>query len=421
MAVLTGVIADDFTGATDIASFMSEQGWRVALLPGIPGPADKWGEEADAIVISLKSRSLPADEACQQARQCYQWLRNQAGARQIYFKYCSTFDSTAEGNIGPVSDCLLQETDAPFVVHCPALPQNGRTVVHAHLFVNGLLLNESGMENHPLNPMTDANLVRLLAAQTATQIGRIDIAAVQSGPAAIAARLSHCEATGDKHIIIDTLTPDDLLNIAQAVQPLPLLAGGSGLGGALAAIIPGTRNGIARNVFPSSRKTVILSGSCSSMTLRQVRAYQTRAAALALDIARCLSDEERYTDELTQWAMSQVHAPLAPLLFATLPPEQLTAIQQRYGDHVASQAVERTFARLTQKLHLAGVNTFIVAGGETSGTVVESLQVKRLTVGDAIAPGVPWVFTDDNSLALALKSGNFGDEDFFFKAQEYAQ
>jgi uncharacterized protein YgbK (DUF1537 family) len=157
------------------------------------------------------------------------------------------------------------------------------------------------------------------------------------------------------------------------------------------------------------------------MTLRQVRAYQTRAAALALDIARCLSDEERYTDELTQWAMSQVHAPLAPLLFATLPPEQLTAIQQRYGDHVASQAVERTFARLAQKLHLAGVNTFIVAGGETSGTVVESLLVKRLTVGDAIAPGVPWVFTDDNSLALALKSGNFGDEDFFFKAQEYAQ
>ena len=420
MAVVTGVIADDFTGATDIASFMTEQGWRVALLPGMPEKAQRWDEDVNAIVISLKSRSLPASDAIRQAVDCCQWLQEQVGAKQIFFKYCSTFDSTPQGNIGPVSDALLAATRAPYIVHCPALPQNGRTVVHGHLFVNGVLLNESGMEKHPLNPMTDASIVRLLAAQTPAQIGRIDLKTIQADAAAITASLHQRQTAGDKHIIVDTLTPADLLNIARALQHAPLLAGGSGLGGALAAMAPTADNKPHAGVFPTAPRAVVLSGSCSSMTLRQVNAYKTRAAAMPLDIARCVAGDEHYIDHLTQWAMSHIADPLAPLLYATLAPEELKAVQQRYGEQLASQAVERTFARLALKLRDAGVNTFIVAGGETSGTVVEALHIKRLTVGRAIAPGVPWVFAAGNTVALALKSGNFGSDDFFFNAQEYA-
>lgn len=416
MTVITGVIADDFTGATDIASFMAEQGWRVALLPGMPDMAQCWNEEVDAIVISLKSRALPAEEAVAQSLACSRWLRQNAGVRQIYFKYCSTFDSTPAGNIGPVSDALMNDIQAPLIVHCPALPQNGRTVVHGHLFVNGVLLNESGMEKHPLNPMTDASVPRLLAAQTANTVGHIALNTIRSGVEAVTHALNRSQAEGVRHVIVDTLDESDLRTLARALYDFPLLAGGSGLGGALAASAGGQPI-VSRHRFPSPAKAVVFSGSCSAMSNRQVNRYKARAASCLLDVARCLTDSESYSDALSAWAMAHIDDPLAPLIYATQPPEALRRIQQEYGEQVASRAIERTFARLSVKLLAAGVNTFIVAGGETSGTVVEALQVNRLAVGRAIAPGVPWVFS--SGLALALKSGNFGDEDFFFTAQEY--
>lgn len=420
MPVTTGVIADDFTGATDIASFMAGQGWRVALLPGIPDASQGWDEEVDAIVISLKSRSLPASQAIAHSLHCWQWLQHIAGAQQIYFKYCSTFDSTPDGNIGPVSDALMNAMQAPCIVHCPALPQNGRTVIHGHLFVNGVLLNESGMEKHPLNPMTDANVMRLLAAQTPNAVGRIDLSTIQKGVEAVTHALSRCQAVGARHIIVDTFSEADLHTLASALHNVPLLAGGSGLGGALASCNTHKRGLPSGNPFPQPMKTVIFSGSCSTMSNRQVNRYKTQAATCLLDVARCLSDVERYSDELTCWAMAHIDDSLAPLIYATQPPDALRRIQQEYGEQQASQAIEHIFARLAVKLLSAGVNRFIVAGGETSGTVVEALQVKRLSVGKAIAPGVPWVFSTEPPLALALKSGNFGDEDFFFTAQEYA-
>lgn len=420
MAVTTGVIADDFTGATDIASFMAAQGWRVVLLPGMPEPDQRWDETADAIVISLKSRALAAELAVEQSLRCCQWLLNEAGAKQIYFKYCSTFDSTPKGNIGPVSDALMATLRAPFIVHCPALPQNGRTVVHGHLFVNGALLNESGMENHPLNPMTDANLCRLLAAQTANSVGRIDISTIQKGVEAVTHALNDLQDKGIRHVIVDTLSEADLNTLARVLKGAPLLAGGSGLGGALAASTPSQQTPVTPHAFCHSTKTVVFSGSCSAMSNRQVNVYKTRAASCLLDVSRCLNDRERYSDELTAWAMSHINDPLAPLLYATQPPEALKRIQQQFGEHQASQAIEQTFARLTVNLQAAGVNSFIVAGGETSGTVVEALNLRRLSVGEAIAPGVPWVWSAEPPLALALKSGNFGDEDFFFTAQESA-
>lgn len=416
MAVTTGVIADDFTGATDIASFMAEQGWRVALLPGMPDITQSWNEEVDAIVISLKSRALPAEQAVAQSLACARWLRQNAGVHQLYFKYCSTFDSTPAGNIGPVSDALMNDIQAPLIVHCPALPQNGRTVVHGHLFVNGVLLNESGMEKHPLNPMTDASVPRLLAAQTASPVGHIALNTIRSGVEAVTCALERYQIEGTRHVIVDTLDDTDLHTLAQALQEYPLLAGGSGLGGALAANAGG-HPVASPHRFPSPARAVVFSGSCSTMSNRQVNRYKAQAASCLLDVARCLSDTESYSDELSTWAMAHINDPLAPLLYATQPPEALQRIQQEYGEQAASRAIERTFARLSAKLLAAGVNTFIVAGGETSGTVVEALQVKRLAVGRAIAPGVPWVFS--SGLALALKSGNFGDEDFFFTAQEY--
>lgn len=417
MPIITGVIADDFTGATDIASFMADQGWRVVLLPGIPDEDQCWDEEADAIVISLKSRSLPSHLAIEQSLYCCQWLRNQAGVQQIYFKYCSTFDSTPAGNIGPVSDALMNAMQAPLIVHCPALPQNGRTVVHGHLFVNGVLLNESGMEKHPLNPMTDASVPRLLAAQTPNAVGNIDLNTIRSGVQAVTHSLASLKAEGKRHVIVDALNQTDLHTLAQTLHDYPLLAGGSGLGGALAANADAQQTSPPLD-FPHPVKAVIFSGSCSVMSNRQVNRYKTAAASHLLDVARCLSDVERYTDELSQWAMSHISDPRAPLIYATQPPDALKRIQLEHGERPASQAIEHTFARLSAKLQAAGVNTFIVAGGETSGTVMEALQVARLSVGKAIAPGVPWVFSAE--LALALKSGNFGDEDFFFTAQEYA-
>jgi len=419
MAVTTGVIADDFTGATDIASFMAEQGWRVALLPGIADATQWQDEDVDAIVISLKSRALPADEAIAQSLICHQWLTENIGVDRIYFKYCSTFDSTPAGNIGPVSDALMNSMSTPVIVHCPALPQNGRTVIHSHLFVNGVLLNESGMEKHPLNPMTDANLLRLLAAQTPNSVGHIDLVTLQAGAEAVADALARNQAEGKRHIITDTLTEADLQILARALRNYPLLAGSSGLGGALAANAMQQHQPAQRPLFPHPTKTIIFSGSCSAMSNRQVNAYKTHAASRQLDVAHCFTDAERYTDELSHWVMAHIEAPLAPLIYATQPPEALQRIQQEYGEQAASRAIEYTFARLAKKLQAAGVNTFIVAGGETSGTVVDALQVKRLTVGKAIAPGVPWVFSSDPQLALALKSGNFGQENFFFNAQEY--
>lgn len=417
MPVTTGVIADDFTGATDIASFMAQQGWRVALLPGMPDTAQCWNEEADAIVISLKSRSLPAEQAVAQSLSCARWLKHNAGARQIYFKYCSTFDSTPAGNIGPVSDALMNDLRVPLIVHCPALPQNGRTVVHGHLFVHGVLLNESGMEKHPLNPMTDASLPRLLVAQTPGAVGCINLSTVRQGVEAVTHALAQLQDKGTRHVIVDTLDEADLNTLAHALRTSPLLAGGSGLGGALATCAGGQQT-LPSHHFPHPTNTVVFSGSCSAMSNRQVNRYKSEAAFHLLDVARCLSDAERYTDELCAWAMTHISDPFAPLIYATQPPNELKRIQREYGEQAASRAIEHAFARLSTKLQSAGVNTFIVAGGETSGTVVEALQVKRLSVGRAIAPGVPWVFS--SGLALALKSGNFGDEDFFFTAQEYA-
>lgn len=421
MSIQLGVITDDFTGASDIASFMADNGWRVVQFIGEPAPDARCPTDVDAIVISLKSRSIPAAHAVRQSLDACRWLRETARARQVYFKYCSTFDSTPRGNIGQVSDGLMAAMGLRQVVHCPALPQNRRTVVHGHLFVNGVLLNQSGMENHPINPMRDADLPRVLAPQIQGRAASLNLAVIQQGAAAIKRQLAELANQGVNHVIADTLTTGDLAILADALAEQPLLAGGSGLAGALARRLPSVVNTeLPAFAFPAPKRAVVLSGSCSVMTNRQVDFYRQHAAHLALDIGQCMAGRTPYLIQVADWVEQRLDDRYAPLVYATLPPAALADIQQRYGEGLASEAVEESFAQLTGLLLDRGVNIFIVAGGETSGTVVKQLGVDQLAIGRSIAPGVPWVRDTRRGLVMALKSGNFGAEDFFMLAQEYA-
>ncbi|MBD2811503.1 four-carbon acid sugar kinase family protein [Xenorhabdus sp. Vera] len=419
MTIKLGVIADDFTGAADIASFMVQSGWQVIQLLRVPDENTLVPDDVDAIVISLKSRSCPADEAIEKSLKSCQWLRHKVGCQQLFFKYCSTFDSTSEGNIGPVMDALMDELQTDISLICPALPVNGRTVVHGDLFVNGRLLNESGMQIHPVTPMKDSNLLRLIEQQSKGLAGLVDLDCVRQGKTAIRYRLNALRQNNIRYAVVDTMIMEDLLSIAQATSDMVLVTGGSGLGAAIASLHTGqvlavsTIGSIPRT---KGRKSVIFSGSCSAVTNKQVIEYKKIAPAISLNVEECINNAE-YASQLTDWAMQQPEGGLAPMLYATQSPELLSLIQQQYGAK-ASKAVEHVFAEIARKLGQQGFNTFIVAGGETSAQVVQSLGIHQFSIGALIAPGVPWVCSLQNDCWLALKSGNFGEEDFFLHAQK---
>lgn len=415
MSIRLGIIADDFTGATDIASFIALSGWQVIQLNGITAPHVDV-TDADAVVISLKSRSCPVDEAKRLSREACEWLLSQGCAR-IYFKYCSTFDSTPAGNIGPVTDMLLELTQSPMAILCPALPVNGRTVVYGHLFVHGQLLNESGMQNHPLTPMTDARLTRVMERQASGECGLVSLDQVRAGSQAVMAQLNALQQQNKRYAVLDAMTDEDLNVLAAAIPDAILLTGGSGLAGALAALAPETRHNRAISAPTAHGKCVVLAGSSSTMTNRQVAFYRQHAPALSLDVERAMHDQSSYLEELVEWYLSQTGT-LAPMLYATRPADEVKVIQQRYGVELAGSAIESLIAALARKLTLHGVNKMIVAGGETSSLLVQHLGISGFYIGQAIAPGVPWVRDVTRDIWLALKSGNFGDEQFFINAQE---
>ncbi|MGL5814042.1 MAG: 3-oxo-tetronate kinase [Aeromonas sp.] len=410
-----GVIADDFTGATDIAGFLVENGLSTLQLSGVPKDHDL--PEVDAIVISLKSRSCPVDEAVHDSLAALSWLKAR-GCPRIYQKYCSTFDSTAQGNIGPVTDALLGALGHDFTLICPALPINGRTVYQGNLFVGPQPLAESGMRHHPITPMQDSNLLRLMEAQASGRAGLVPFATIAQGADAIATAFVQLQAERVRYAVVDTLNEQHLLDIAAASLPLPLLTGGSGLAIGLArALGGGDLQGAREAGWPSARRAVVLSGSCSEMTNRQVAHYRKQAPSLALEVDACLGRPD-YPKELARWVLAQPSSP-APMIYATTSPAELARIQQSHGQQAASGAVEHCFARLARLLRGAGVDGFIIAGGETSSRVTQALGVKAFHIGPQIAPGVPWVRATDAPLSLALKSGNFGDGAFFSKAQEF--
>lgn len=417
--MLIGVIADDFTGATDIAGFLVSEGLRTVQLGGVP--TSPLLLDVDAAVVSLKSRSCPVPDAIEQSVAALRWLKDQ-GAQQIFFKYCSTFDSTAQGNIGPVTDALMAELGTPITVITPSLPINGRDVFNGNLFVLGVPLNESGMRNHPVNPMTDANLMRLMERQATGRCGLINWQCVEQGSAAVRTALEQAQAAGFAYVVTDAFRETHLHVLGEALRDLPLVTGGSGLGAGLARAWACERGLVAKEArqaaMPVAGPAVVLSGSCSEMTNRQVAHYRELAPALALSVEACLTRPDHYVDELVIWVVAHLDSSLAPLLYATAAANELKAVQERFGAEAASHAVERCFASVAARLREQGVTRFIVAGGETSGSVTQALGVSGLQIGPQIAPGVPWVRSLDGSLSLALKSGNFGQEAFFSHAQE---
>lgn len=394
-------------------------GMRTVQLIGVPdGPPP---DDADAVVIALKSRTSPVDEAVAESLAALHWLQ-QAGCRQFYFKYCSTFDSTPQGNIGPVAEALMQALDTDFTIACPAFPANGRTIYKGHLFVGDGLLSESGMRTHPLTPMTDANLVRVLQQQVQGKVGLVGYDTVSRGQAAIRERFASLREEKHGLAIVDALSNADLDVIGAACADLTLVTGGSGIALGLPQNFR-KRGLLAENfVMDGLSRTgglrAVISGSCSATTQRQVEVMRTSHPAFSIDPLRLARGEDLVSAAL-EWA-GRRNARQPILIYATAPPESVRQAQGELGVEQASQLVELTLSMIAQGLARAGVGQMIVAGGETSGAVVKALGVKGLRIGPEIDPGVPWTSTlasdGQRPLALALKSGNFGSADFFLKA-----
>ncbi len=417
-AVLLGCIADDFTGATDLANTLTRHGMRTMQIIGEPTglPPD-----TDAIVVALKSRTTPAHEAIAQSLAACRWLK-QHGARQIYFKYCSTFDSTDKGNIGPVADALLDELGSDFTIACPAFPENGRTIYMGHLFVGQLLLSESSMRHHPLTPMLDSNLVIVLSRQTPHKTGLVAHGVVKQGAKAIASGFAELRSRGIRHAIVDAIEDIDLVHIGEASAKLALVTGGSGAAIGLPenfrreGLLP--RRDKARPLPPVGGGGVVLSGSCSAATLAQVAVMSGKYPSRAIESADLAVDKDRLAAEIVAWAMARL--PSSPvLIYASAPPEQVSETQSRFGREKAGAMIEDIIAAVAKGLAGAGVRRFVVAGGETSGAVVSALGVKGLEIGPQISPGVPATLSyGEPRYALALKSGNFGGPGFFMEALE---
>jgi len=416
---LLGCIADDFTGATDLANMLVKSGMRTVQTIGVPadGAALDTMIDADAIVVALKSRTIAATDAVAQSLAAYEWLRAQ-GCRQFFFKYCSTFDSTDAGNIGPVADALLDAAGGDFAIACPAFPENGRTIFRGHLFVGDVPLNESGMEHHPLTPMKDANLVRVLQRQTTAKVGLIRYDTIAQGAAAVRARVDALRADGTRFAIADALSDHDLHVLGEACANLPLVTGGSGVALGLpenfrrAGLLPERDN--AASLPRIDGLSAVLAGSASKATNAQVAAWRESRPSFRIDPLAASRGEPVVDDAL---AFARSHLPQPVLIYATTSPDEVKAVQRALGVEAAGHLVESTLAAIARGLRELGVRKFVVAGGETSGAVVQALDVKSLQIGAQIDPGVPATATiDAQPLGLALKSGNFGTVDFFDKA-----
>ncbi|MGW1615592.1 3-oxo-tetronate kinase [Streptomyces sp. NPDC002285] len=418
MGIRLGCLADDFTGATDLANNLVRAGMRVVQLIDVPEDRiDGQTIDADAVVIALKSRTTPASDAVDASLRALAWLRS-AGAEQIYFKYCSTFDSTPAGNIGPVTEALMDALGADFTIATPAFPDNGRTVFKGHLFVGDVLLSDSGMRHHPLTPMTDPNLVSVLQAQTGRPVGLVDHTVVAGGGDAVRTRFDELRKEGVGVAIVDSVSNRDLVRLGEAVRDLPLVTAGSGLAIGLPANWGFEPSAAAAQLPPAVGHAAVVSGSVSDATNGQVLEFlRTGRPAFSVDPLRIAAGEDVAGQAL---AFAEAHLADGPVLVhSTEAPDAVRAVQGRLGAAEAGELVERTLARVARGLVDRGVRRLVVAGGETSGAVVQALGITRLRIGPQIAPGVPWcaaTLPGGDTLHITLKSGNFGGPDFFTDA-----
>jgi uncharacterized protein YgbK (DUF1537 family) len=420
---LLGCIADDFTGATDLANMLVRGGMRTVQTIGVPASNETL--EADALVVALKSRTIAAADAIAQSLAALEWLRAQ-GCRQFFFKYCSTFDSTDAGNIGQVSDALLDALSADgadasaFTIACPAFPENGRTIFRGYLFVGDVLLNESGMENHPLTPMRDANLVRVLQRQTQSKVGLVRYDAVAKGVASVRASFDALRNDGVRMAIADAVSDADLHVLGEACADLTLITGGSGVALGLPANF--RRAGLLAEQADAAQLphveglSAVLAGSASKATNAQVAEWRANRPAFRID-PLAVARGEAVVEQALAFAQTHLERGEPMLIYATATPDEVKAVQRELGVNEAGHLVETTLASIARGLRERGVRKFVVAGGETSGAVVQALDVRTLRIGAQIDPGVPATATTGaEPLALALKSGNFGTTDFFDKA-----
>jgi uncharacterized protein YgbK (DUF1537 family) len=412
-----GCIADDFTGATDLANNLVRNGMRTLQTIGVPDAP--LAVSADAIVVALKSRTIPANEAVAQALAALHWLQAQ-GAGQIYFKYCSTFDSTPLGNIGPVAEALMQALQCDFTIATPAFPDNGRTVFKGHLFVGDVLLHESGMQDHPLTPMRDPNLVRVLQAQCVRRVGLIDHRTVAAGATAVRQRIAELRSQGVALGVVDAVSNDDLLRLGAALKDWPLVTGGSGVAIGLPQNWGFVADDRAARLPGAGGLRAVVSGSCSSATQRQVAAFIAAGyPALTIDPLRLVEGADVVAEALA-WAQPRLSQ--GPLLIgSTADPLVVRAVQEQSGAAQAGALVEAALAAIAHGLVERGVRQLVIAGGETSGACVQKLGIRQLQIGPQIDPGVPWCHAAseavlERGLHIALKSGNFGADDFFARA-----
>ena len=421
MGLLLGCIADDFTGATDLANNLVRAGMRVVQTIGLPDAPIP--DDCNAVVIALKSRTIAPEQAVKQSLAALQWLKEQH-VQQVYFKYCSTFDSwyTGEvrGNIGPVTEALMQAMGCDFTIATPAFPDNQRTVFKGHLFVGDQLLSDSGMKNHPLTPMTDANLVHVLQAQCQRQVGLIDYRCVAKGVHAIAERITELKSQGISIAVVDALSNDDLLRLGPALADMPLVTAGSGVAIGLPSNW-GIQPAADSAKLPAARgQQAIISGSCSLATQGQVAHFLAQGgAAYQLDPLAWPSDTPpaEIAAQVVNWAAA--HMASSPVLvYSTADAEQVKSVQAQRGTQHAGEHTEQVLAQVAQGLVQHGVSQLVVAGGETSGACVQALGISQLAIGAQIDPGVPWchAHTPMGGVHITLKSGNFGTDDFFTKA-----
>ncbi len=417
MNPVLGCIADDFTGATDLAGMLVRHGMRAVQTIGVPKiPASEI--DADAVIVALKSRTIPVDEAIAQSLAALEWLQA-GGCQRFYFKYCSTFDSTDTGNIGPVAEALLDALGADQAIACPAFPENGRTVFKGYLYAGDVLLNESGMKDHPLTPMTDPNLVRILARQSSTAVGLLDYRIIRKGADAARAQLAALAGDGRQLVIADATDEDDLRTLASATSHQILSTGGSGLAVGMPAAFEAAglfeMQDAAEDLPEIGGKGAIISGSCSRATNEQVARFAWNHPVFQVNPLE-LAEGKDLAAEALEWAKDRIKdGPV--LIYATDSPDTVKAAQDALGREEAGALVEDALATIAAGLRDMGVSRMVVAGGETSGAVVQKLNIGALRIGPEIDPGVPWcVSIGGQKMAVALKSGNFGGPDFFENA-----
>ncbi|MDC1357432.1 four-carbon acid sugar kinase family protein [Pseudomonadota bacterium] len=415
-----GIIGDDFTGSSDIANNLKKSGMQVSMYAGVPNllPEEAKKEQTDAAVIALKTRTAPIEDAIRESLEALSWLKD-CGCEQFIFKYCSTFDSTKEGNIGPVTDAVMEKLNTDFTIACPSFPDAGRTVYLGHMFVNGKPLNESGMENHPLTPMTDHNLVRWLGHQTKNNVGLVDSQTISEGENSVKKKIENLKKNGYKYAIIDTIKNDDFDIICNAVKNLPLLTGGSGIALGLPKIYKdrGLLSASSFQIPENNSNAIILSGSCSVTTINQINIYKENNPSFYISPDEVINDKD-LIEKVLSWIKDNETE--SPLVYSSSDIKSVSEKQKQYGQELLANKIEKFFELLSKRLVKDNFGTFISAGGETSGAVIKGLGIQELKIGKEISYGIPALWSPESSgnkpVFVTLKSGNFGQDDFFTRA-----